>query len=48
VKAQEIWNKRISLEAKELPLPDLLLQVVGQANLQYRIADNQLLISVKM
>ncbi|MFP6586614.1 MAG: hypothetical protein VB814_03150 [Pirellulaceae bacterium] len=46
--AQKIWNKRISLEAKELPLADLLLQVVGQGNLQYRIADKQLLISVKM
>ncbi|MBT3889011.1 MAG: hypothetical protein HN617_02140 [Planctomycetaceae bacterium] len=47
-KAQEIWNKRISLEVKELPLADLLLQVAGQGNLQYRIADKQLLITVKM
>ena len=46
--AQEIWSKRISLEAKELPLANLLLQVVGQGNLQYRIAAKQLLISVKM
>ena len=46
--AQKIWSKRISLEAKELPLANLLLQVVGQGNLQYRIAAKQLLISVKM
>ena len=48
VEAQNIWSKRISLEAKELPLATLLLQVVGQGNLQYRIAAKQLLISVKM
>ena len=46
--AQKIWSKRISLEAKELPLANLLLQIVGQGNLQYRIAAKQLLISVKM
>ena len=45
---QKLWKKRISLEAKELPLADLLLQVVGLGNLQYSIADKQLLISVKM
>ena len=42
------WDKRISLEVKELPLDDLLLQVVGKGNLQYHIADNQLIISAKM
>jgi hypothetical protein len=46
--AQKSWDKRISLEAKELPLADLLRQVVGKGNLQYRIVDKQLLISVKM
>ncbi|MBT4693952.1 MAG: hypothetical protein HOB73_11460 [Planctomycetaceae bacterium] len=46
--AQKLWGKRISLEAKELSLDDLLLQVAGMANLEYRIADKQLLISVKM
>jgi hypothetical protein len=46
--SQKIWDKRISLEAKELPLGDLLLQVVGQGNLQFRISEKQLLISVKM
>jgi hypothetical protein len=46
--AQKLWDKRISLEAKELPLADLLLQVVGKGNLQYRVVDKQLLISVKM
>lgn len=45
---RQIWDKRISLEAKELSLTDLLLQVVGKGNLQYRIVDKQLLISVKM
>ena len=35
-------------DEKELPLDDLLLQVVGKGNLQYHIADNQLIISAKM
>ncbi len=46
--AQKLWDKRISLEAKKLPLADLLLQVVNKGNLQYRVVDKQLLISVKM
>ena len=46
--AQKIWDKRVSLEAKELPLADLLLQIVGKGNLQYHIVDKQLLISIKM
>ena len=46
--AQKLWDKRISLEVKKLPLADLLLQVVNKGNLQYRVVDKQLLISVKM
>jgi len=44
--AMQRWGKRITLTAKELPLTELLKQVVQQGQLQFKVDDKQLQITV--
>lgn len=45
--AKQVWNKRITIEAKQLSLMQLLTRVVSQTSLTYMVKDGELIIETR-